>query len=764
MYLRRSFLCLFLVAAIISATCQVENNRADSLQHLIANATEDSVRAELLFDLSSLYSITQYYNLDSTSLYTARGLELSKRIGNRRGEITGLYLMSYVEVDRGKPDIAQGLLFAALEQLNKFCAQDLKLRLRVYNAFSVFYAESKPDSTIYYCTRMLQLATMTGDHFREGLTYNNIAYEFLLLGNYPQAMKLSIKGEEIAEKNNDLFLKAHLYRRRGDIYFFQGNARQSALYFDKATALTPYLGKVDAEELLGLVHLSKARAYLQWNLLDSALIFANEYYDISEKTNYHIGLTRMMIVLGKIYEKMGRDSLAYDYFKRGISLSLRQHVVTSAVQTYNSLAEYFYHKRQIDSCIAYAKRAVDIIHGSGFLLNEPETYSILSKAYFAKKNLDSTFKYQQLTQDVKDSLLGLDKIEQIQLSVFEEEQNKKQQAADKVAYQERIRLYVLLSGIAALILVAGLLWRNNRTKQKAYRQLQAQKAATDLQKEKADKALKELRSTQAQLIQSEKMASLGELTAGIAHEIQNPLNFVNNFSEVNKEIADELQTELRSGNVDQAISLSNDIKENSEKISHHGKRADAIVKGMLQHSRSSTGAKEMIDINALADEYLRLAYHGVRAKDKNFNVELKTNFDPTIGKINIVSQDIGRVLLNLYNNALYAVNEKSKTAGSGINAGYKAVVSVTTKNSDNGLSITVSDNGNGIPKSIADKIFQPFFTTKPTGHGTGLGLSLSYDIIKAHGGEIKVESEIDEGNPNNFGKGVGCRFTVQLPA
>jgi two-component system NtrC family sensor kinase len=218
---------------------------------------------------------------------------------------------------------------------------------------------------------------------------------------------------------------------------------------------------------------------------------------------------------------------------------------------------------------------------------------------------------------------------------------------------------------------------------------------------------------------------------------------------VNKEIAGELQTELRLGNNDQALSLSNDIIENSEKISHHGKRADAIVKGMLQHSRSSTGVKELTDINALADEYLRLAYHGLRAKDKNFNAELKTNFDPAIGKINIVSQDIGRVLLNLYNNALYAVNEKRKTAGNN----YKPVVSVTTKKSDNRLSITVGDNGIGIPKNIAAKIFQPFFTTKPTGQGTGLGLSLSYDIIKAHGGEIKVDTE----------ESVGSEFIIQLP-
>ena len=268
-------------------------------------------------------------------------------------------------------------------------------------------------------------------------------------------------------------------------------------------------------------------------------------------------------------------------------------------------------------------------------------------------------------------------------------------------------------------------------------------------------SLEELKSTQSQLIQSEKMASLGELTAGIAHEIQNPLNFVNNFSDVNQELVDELQTELKSGNMEDAIAISSDIKENSEKINHHGKRADAIVKGMLQHSRQTSGQKEPTDINALADEYLRLSYHGLRAKDKTFNAEMKTDFDGTIGKINVIPQDIGRVLLNLFNNAFYAVSERQKAEGGKLNAErhYQPSVFVTTMKCDDKVQIVVKDNGNGIPKKIVDKIFQPFFTTKPTGEGTGLGLSLAYDIVKAHGGEIKVESK----------DRAGCSFIIQLP-
>jgi len=272
-------------------------------------------------------------------------------------------------------------------------------------------------------------------------------------------------------------------------------------------------------------------------------------------------------------------------------------------------------------------------------------------------------------------------------------------------------------------------------------------------------SLNHLQATQSQLIQSEKMASLGELTAGIAHEIQNPLNFVNNFSEVNDELLKELKTEAERGNLEEVKAIANDIVFNSEKINHHGKRADAIVKGMLQHSRTSSGQKEPTDINALTDEYLRLAYHGLRAKDKSFNAIMKTDFDESIGKVNIIPQDIGRVILNLINNAFYAVDEKKKKTPPSPKGepgktptDYEPVVTVTTKRlspplGDRGkIEIRVADNGNGIPRKVVDKIFQPFFTTKPTGQGTGLGLSLSYDIVKAHGGKLKVDTKEGEGS------------------
>ena len=320
----------------------------------------------------------------------------------------------------------------------------------------------------------------------------------------------------------------------------------------------------------------------------------------------------------------------------------------------------------------------------------------------------------------------------------ENEMNEKELSINKLQNENTIASLTrnFIIGIAVLLLIlAAVVYYRFKSKQKDNKVL--------------EQTLANLKTTQTQLIQSEKMASLGELTAGIAHEIQNPLNFVNNFSEVNTELIEEMKTELKAGNKEDAIAIANDIADNEQKINHHGKRADAIVKGMLQHSRSSSGAKEPTDINALADEYLRLSYHGLRAKDKSFNATMETHYDDSIEKINIIPQDIGRVILNLITNAFYAVDEKKKSSIDG----YEPTVSVSTKKIKDAGEIIVKDNGKGIPQKVLDKIFQPFFTTKPTGQGTGLGLSLSYDIVKAHGGELKVETR----------EGDGSEFIILLP-
>ena len=380
-------------------------------------------------------------------------------------------------------------------------------------------------------------------------------------------------------------------------------------------------------------------------------------------------------------------------------------------------------------------------------------YLDLTKLDSAEGNYKNAYEHYKLYTIYRDSLAKEEAEKKTLQAKMQFEFDKKQAIAKaeqdkKDAEQKRIKniQYFTIAGLVVLVLVILLIvfiqWRNNNEKKKANVLLQQQK-------EKAEETLVELKSTQSQLIYSEKMASLGELTAGIAHEIQNPLNFVNNFSEVNKELIAEMKEEIAKGNYNSVTILAKDVEENEEKIIHHGKRADSIVKGMLQHSRAGTGQKEPTDFNALADEYLRLSYHGLRAKDKSFNADIKTEFDERIGKINIVPQDIGRVLLNLYNNAFYAVNDALQKKA----AGYKPTVTIRTKKLASGVELSVTDNGSGIPKKAVDKIFQPFFTTKPTGQGTGLGLSLSYDIVKAHVGEIKVDTR----------EGEGSEFIVTLP-
>jgi signal transduction histidine kinase len=413
---------------------------------------------------------------------------------------------------------------------------------------------------------------------------------------------------------------------------------------------------------------------------------------------------------------------------------------------------FYYEKRKDYGKLIPALLELSESKEKGNLAEASWLYEKLGHAYNEQKEYKAAYKYLNKADILRDSLdklrsegelanMEMQKQQELQEAALNEQKRQQEEEKRRIEFQNDVRLYSLLAGLAILILITAILLHNNRRKQK--------------DKLKIEHAFNELKLTQAQLIQSEKMASLGELTAGIAHEIQNPLNFVNNFSEVNKELLEELEGERSKVRSERDEQLENDIikdiKENEEKINHHGKRADAIVKGMLQHSKASSGKKEPTNINALADEYLRLAYHGLRAKGKSFNAEIRTDFDDSIGKINVVPQDIGRVLLNLFNNAFYAVNRSPHPLKGSSN--YEPTVSISTKRLDGKILISVKDNGPGIPQNIVDKIFQPFFTTKPTGQGTGLGLSLAYDIIKAHGGEIKLETK----------EGEGSEFVIQLP-
>jgi signal transduction histidine kinase len=456
----------------------------------------------------------------------------------------------------------------------------------------------------------------------------------------------------------------------------------------------------------------------------------------------YLGL--VLMGLGNIEMKKGHKSQALQFYHMGVSEASAQNNQTTLVNLYLKLTQFYQAENDKDSSIFYAVTMLRTFNTLGQATNSTMNigvaYENLYRSYKLSGQLDSAFKYVSLAVVAKDSIYNnrIASLAQFQSLSLREQLRLQDLEKEKVLYQSRVRTYALLGGLGVFLVIALILYRNNWQKHKANKVL--------------ERTLTNLKTTQAQLIQSEKMASLGELTAGIAHEIQNPLNFVNNFSEVSVELLEELKEEAQHGNTQEVIAIAGDLTENLSKISHHGKRADGIVKGMLEHSRVGTGEKQPTDLNALADEFLKLSYHGLRAKDKSFNSEMVTHFDADLPKVTVIQQDFGRVLLNLFNNAFYAVNQKQKTAG----LDYRPEISVTTSTENGLVVIKVKDNGIGIPGAIKEKIMQPFFTTKPTGEGTGLGLSLSYDIVvKGHGGSIKADSV--------EGEGEGSEFIITIP-
>ena len=618
---------------------------------------------------------------------------------------------------------------------------------------SGIYQYSYPDSGILYAQPALQLAQKL--HFAPGEieAYWLLHVAFAGKGNYPKALEASLKGLELSEKSGDSTKIIMAYAGIGAVYFYSNDYDRALYYFNKLK-LNQAIFKRNQKFFSGML----GRTYFKLNQLDSALYYTqmSYYFDLRDEDHWPIPY----FYLGEIYAQKKEYASALDYYHRGINYSI---VKLDSLDGYIGIAGVFQKNDLIDSAIYYARLAVGLVHDGSFPLKIVAACKILTDIYTTRHVLDSALKYMQVKMVAKDSLFS-----QAKQNLYFNEQLHQQELLQKIeqehlANKNRQNVMALLGVLIIFLIIAIGLWGKNIYKQKSYAILQKQKQEIDIQKAKVEQTLHELKTTQSQLIQSEKMASLGELTAGIAHEIQNPLNFVNNFSEVNKEMLEELKAERlkpaaeRQEQTESEIIV--DVIANSEKINHHGKRVAAIVKGMLQHSRSSSGQKEPTNINALADEYMRLSYQGLRAKDKSFKAILKTDYDESIDKINIIPQDIGRVILNLINNAFYAVDEKKKAIDQGLPTFerlatlYEPTVSVSTKRVGDTIEIKVADNGPGIPQKIVDKIFQPFFTTKPTGQGTGLGLSLSYDIIKAHGGEIKVETKQSE----------GTSFIIRLP-
>ncbi len=466
-------------------------------------------------------------------------------------------------------------------------------------------------------------------------------------------------------------------------------------------------------------------------------------------------------VLSTLYQKQGDYGLALNYCHLAIVKSSSK-VSHNFAQLIIGLAEIFYYIGETDSADYYARSAFDIAIENNYYPELSEASHLLSKIFETREIKDSALSYLKLANVAKDSANSIEKNQHYHSLVFREDLRKSEENVERIKRNSQQRTLIFVFALVFLVTLSVMLFLNIRDKQRTNSTLVEQK-------QEIKTTLEKLKSTQSQLIHAEKMASLGELTAGIAHEIQNPLNFVNNFSDVNKDLVRELMEEMKKGNLEDAEAIGKDLIANEAKITHHGKRAEEIVKSMLQHSRGSDGEKQLTNLNELADEYVRLAYHGLRAKDPSFNAEIKTDFDPNLPEINVVPQDIGRVLLNLLNNAFSAVSEKAKSAGNA----YIPTVQITTnlspleggpasrgKGGDSplsrvaqggvspaaGIQVTISDNGPGIPPDIQDKIFQPFFTTKPTGQGTGLGLSLSYDIVtKGHGGRLEMETNVGEG-------------------
>ena len=619
-------------------------------------------------------------------------------------------------------------------------------RVLILSDLCFYYRNTNVDSSIVYGNNALTLAQQIKFVRGEADVLSKLGLSHREKGDLPKSLELLFRAMKIAQDNHYILILANAYRRIAHVYRDLGDYPKSINY-SKLSLENDLM--INNKRGIATEYMNFAISYQHMSNPDSALYYAEKAYGMSD---YIEDLkAEVFKVFGDVQAMKNNKKTAAEWYHKGIQqgLSLSDFRTTSFI--YSNMAAMYKKFNSVDSAIICAEQGVlygqKTSYQKGILLSA----NLLSSIY---DSLDpvKALQYYKIAAAAKDSLFGAGNIQTIQTLVSKEETRQKEIESAKTAYQNRLRQYGLLAGLGVFLVIALILFRNNRQKQKANKVLES--------------TLSDLKATQTQLIQSEKMASLGELTAGIAHEIQNPLNFVNNFSDVNEELLTELNEEIKKGNYNEVETLARDVIDNERKINHHGKRADAIVKGMLQHSRSSSGQKEPTDINALADEYLRLSYHGLRAKDKSFNAIMKTDFDDTIGKINIIPQDIGRVVLNLINNAFYAVDEKKRRMppapkGEKEDASliYEPVVTVTTKRlspplGDRGaIEIRVADNGNGIPQKVLDKIFQPFFTTKPTGQGTGLGLSLSYDIVKSHGGKIKVETRENE----------GAVFMIELP-
>ncbi|HEY5463046.1 MAG TPA: ATP-binding protein [Hanamia sp.] len=726
-------LFLFSLCIIYSFNTIAQGSYIDSLKKALLTEKEDTNKVKTLDYISYYYwNAGDYENaIQNAKAVLALATKINYKIGIADGYLF-IGLAYNVKKDR----------FNESEYFNKALALyketgDKQQVINCYASMREAYLLDDDVAKVFECVYASQkIREQTGDKKTIADGFISIASTFYNTGsnNLEEELKNELSALKLYKELNDKNGIGTVSFMIGGVYSGQGKYTEALDKYAEALQILK-----DSRQLNEIANIYMLIGYAYEKQGDSAYSSNNK---LLAKDKYLKAESNQLISLRKWQAVPYRPSVAICYSDLGYINIKLQNLKIAKKYLDSSLA--IYQSFRLKGAISYVYQGyakIDSIQGK--YKDAYKNYRLF-KIYF-----DSSSNEEDAKKAVKIQMqYAFDKKEVAEKSA----QDKKDADAKRIKNQQYFAIAALGILVLAVLIIALIQFRNNKHKQKA-------NLLITQQKQKVETTLSELKSTQSQLIQSEKMASLGELTAGIAHEIQNPLNFVNNFSEVNTELIDELKKERNKEIRDfkNEDDILNDIKENEQKINHHGKRAGDIVKGMLQHSRVSTGTKEPTDINALADEYLRLSYHGLRAKDKSFNAEMITDFDKSIGKINIIPQDIGRVLLNLYNNAFYACTERSRSTVNQQKSqnliSYEPTVSVTTKKSENSVLITVSDNGNGIPQNIVDKIFQPFFTTKPTGSGTGLGLSLSYDIAKAHGGEIKVQTN----------EGEGSKFIIQLP-
>ncbi len=707
--------------------------------------TEKQRKKLLEQELALLYGEIAYYTSNNITdwskvmAYTDTRIKIMENTGDRKRIAEFLFQVAGISLD-SKKDSA---MFRTTMQKSLVIFNDLKDSVRIVDGYHFLFNFYRSAGNFTESFESIQSAISISRklNYSKGIARSlwMLADLYRDYGEYDQALENYQAAQDILNKTKDTSELFNVLAAEAGFYHIQHNTGKALEYYNKLIEICASYSNPDhnagsAYKWIGMV-------YSDNNDYNNALLNFEKSLHLFDSSRNIFEAVRVLNEIGLLYNKKGDFEKAIRYHARTVSIAdslkwdnLKPELLHFLAKDYYGLKNYSKAKEINDTALVnFKKYWFDIKITSQMELLATQIDS-------ARGDGMGAYVHYKVYVSLMEKIKGEEIRKEAQKEKFQNEsarQKSEQEKKDTIAKRTRNLQYIVIAAILLLgiFLLYGYIQKNRS-------------------KKRIEKAYVELKHTQAQLIQSEKMASLGELTAGIAHEIQNPLNFVNNFSEVNTELIDEAGEEINKGNIDEAKNILHDIKENEQKINHHGKRADAIVKGMLQHSRSSSGVKEPTDINALCDEYLRLSYHGLRAKDKSFNATIKTDLDKSIEKINIIPQDIGRVILNLLTNAFYAVNEKALSAVSTPTAAkYEPTVSISTKKIDGKILISVSDNGNGIPQKVLDKIFQPFFTTKPTGQGTGLGLSLSYDIItKAHGGELKVETN----------EGMGTTFIIIL--